>query len=203
MEIGECMIIIKDITIALAAVVTAYVAFTGLNKWQKELKGKVHFDAAKDLIRAVYKFRDEMSYTRNPFITASEFPEDYDPWKKEPKKEADAHVFIYQNRMKPLIEAAKELDVYTLEAEALWGKGIKNKCIKLRRTFFTLQRSVQTHISDISSGRENLRTEVEFKKEVQSHIYESTKKDDELSKEINNAIEKIEEIVRPYLDKNL
>lgn len=203
MDISECIIIVKDIVISLAACITAYVAYTGLNKWQKELKGKVYFDAAKDLIRAVYKFRDEMSYTRNGFIMPNEHPDGYDHFNRDTKKKAEAYAYIYNNRMKPLISSAQDFDVYTLEAEALWGSEIKTKCLRLRKTFFRLQRSIQSNIDDIGSGYENLKDELELRKEIKSDISESIKKDDSLSNEIETAIKEIESIIRPYLDKNL
>lgn len=203
MELSEYISIIKDVVIAFVGLATAYVAITGLNKWQKELRGKIYFDTARDLIRTVYKFRDNMSYTRNGFILPSEFPKDYDPLSFDNKKKAEGLSYVYTNRMKPLVEVAQELDLYTLEAEALWGKDIKNRSKKLRSTFFSLQRSIQTDIDDIYSGREHSGNDPEFKKEIRKNIYESSKQDDPLSKEINKAINDIEEIIRPYLDKNL
>ena len=204
MELSECISMTKDVMVALAAVLTVFIAYKGLDKWKQELKGKVYFDAARDLIRAVYNFRDQMSYARNPFITIDEFPKDYvHKIKKEAKEEGDKYAYIFNNRLKPLIEVAQDFDVFTLEAEALWGKDIKDKCIRLRKTFFRLKSSFQAHIDDIYSSRENFKNEPEFKKEIRSDMYESRKNDDSLSLEISAAIKDIERIVRPYLDKNL
>lgn len=199
MNIGE----VKDIIVAGAACFTAFIAYKGLNKWQKELKGRVYFDAAKDLMRAVYKFRDEMSYTRNGFILPYEFPKDYNPLNCDAKTKGDAYVYMYRNRMKPVIKAAKELDLCALEAEALWGKHIKEKCFKLRCTGNRLQHYIQTEIEDIYSNREDLKDISELKKRIRGALNESADKDDEFSKEIQNSIEAIEKIIRPYLDKNI
>jgi hypothetical protein len=74
----EVLSIIKDISLSVAAGVTAYVALTGLGKWEKELNGKANFDVARELARSVYAVRDGIAYCRSPFTEAQEFPEGYD-----------------------------------------------------------------------------------------------------------------------------
>ncbi len=39
MEVSEYITISKDLTVGFAAIFTACIAWRGLNKWQKELKG--------------------------------------------------------------------------------------------------------------------------------------------------------------------
>jgi hypothetical protein len=77
MSAVELFSIVKDIALAGAACITAYVAFTGLEKWQKELRGKANFDVARKLAKSVYMLRDQISYCRSPFVAAAEFPEGY------------------------------------------------------------------------------------------------------------------------------
>lgn len=170
MDLNECITIIKDVIVSFSALGTVSIAFIGLNKWKKEIKGKAHFETAKDLMRAVYKFRDHMSYTRNNYIPSYEFPKEYDLWKKDSKEEANAYSYIYTNRMKPLIKAGRDFDLYTVEAEALWGEDIKNRCKKLRGTFFTLDNSINFYIKDIANGRNILKSESKLKKEIESDI---------------------------------
>jgi len=43
---------VKDIVLGLAAIVTATVAWLGLQSWRKELRGKADFDVARGLLRA-------------------------------------------------------------------------------------------------------------------------------------------------------
>lgn len=47
--IGSYISIGKDVTVAFAAIVTARVAVVGLRKWRDELRGKAHFEAARNL----------------------------------------------------------------------------------------------------------------------------------------------------------
>ncbi len=122
---GNDIGIIKDIIMSIAASITAWVAYSGLNKWKKELKGKIDFDTAHALIKATYKLRNELKYARAPFILAQEFPNNYNPIEANSHKKADALAYVYSNRMKRVIEATEELEVRALEAEALWGESNK------------------------------------------------------------------------------
>ncbi|MEH6444026.1 MAG: hypothetical protein V7784_09010, partial [Oceanospirillaceae bacterium] len=81
------------------------------------------------LAKTTFKLRDELVFCRSPFIPASEFPDDYDPTNKSPEKEGDAYAHIYAKRWKPVTEAIQEFDTCALEAEALWGSGIKEKTV--------------------------------------------------------------------------
>lgn len=69
--------ILKDLALAGAAVVTAWVAVLGLRKWREELRGKTDFEVARALARATYKVRDDLAACRMPLIRSSEFPADY------------------------------------------------------------------------------------------------------------------------------
>ena len=62
---------IKDIIIALAAITTAAVAIYGITSWRRELSGKANFEVARNLAKAIYLLRDEISYCRDP-ITRSQ-----------------------------------------------------------------------------------------------------------------------------------
>jgi hypothetical protein len=50
---------LKDLALAGAAVVTAWVAVRALQKWREELRGKTDFEIARGLARAMYKLRDD------------------------------------------------------------------------------------------------------------------------------------------------
>lgn len=68
MSATEIFLIIKDICLGGAATIV-YVAYTDLEKWQKKLQGKANFGVARELIKSIYKLRDELNYCRSPFIT--------------------------------------------------------------------------------------------------------------------------------------
>lgn len=89
MSTVEYITAFKDICLASAAIITTTVAIFGLRSWSKEIRGKADFDVARGLIRATYKLRDEISYSRSPFTSANEFPSGYDPLNKTSSKESE------------------------------------------------------------------------------------------------------------------
>ncbi|ADG92762.1 conserved hypothetical protein [Arcobacter nitrofigilis DSM 7299] len=202
MELSECISMTKDIIVALAAVSTVIIAYMGLNKWKAELKGKVYFDTARNLIKVVYKVRDQIRLVRSSFMLDYEFPSDYNPLDKNAEKKANAYVYLYQNRMKPLRDSLQELDVYVLEYEALWDNDIKEKAKKLSNLFFQLESSIKMYIEDVRTNGEFFRKNEKLEIEIWNNIHESLKQDDMLSLEINNSITEIEKIVRPHLDNS-
>lgn len=191
----------KDVVLGLAAATTAIVALIGLRKWRQELHGKAHFDAARGLIRATYKLRDELRICRSPFYSAHEFPENYDSRReRSTEEETRAWVYIYKNRWAPVWNAIQEFDSQTLEAEALWGTGIRSMTDALRKCVRELNVAIDAVIADKAVGGENFKADREFGKSVRAIV--ATAGDDaknELSQKVANAISGIEEEIRPHL----
>lgn len=201
----ELITAIKDVCLSMAAIVTATVAIYGLKSWKKELNGKANFEVARGLIRATYKLRDEISYSRNPFTSAHEFPKGYDPLQKTPEKEAEAWSYVFTNRWKPIAEAVQEFDTQTLEAEALWGSDIKNKAFELRRCANTLRAAMEEMVSNEASGNRHFKSDEEFGKKIKAEVsagWGRSEDKNELSERIDNSIKQIEKEVRPHLSRN-
>lgn len=116
---------LKDLALGGAAVVTAWVAVRGIEKWCEELSGKASFEVARTLARATYKVRDEIAACRSPLIRSSEYPESYRNYvpgeQPDHAVEANALAYVYNNRWTPVTDALREFDTQGLEAEALWG----------------------------------------------------------------------------------
>lgn len=198
---AKTITVIKDILLAIAAITTATVAITGLRNWSKELKGKAYFDLARRLMMATYKVRDQLQYGRNPFTSAGEFPEDYDPRKRaeDNKQEAEAWAYVFNNRWKPIVDAVQELEVNALEAEALWGREIKNKLFGLRSCTLKLRSSMNSYVSRIAShGGDLTKSSIAINEDV----FVKYNGDDELSINISKAVENIEKEVLPHIRKN-
>ncbi len=203
MSCTETFSIIKDIALAGAACVTAYVAYTGLGKWQKELNGKANFDVARELAKAVYALRDEISYCRSPFTAGHEFPEGYRGGlgKHTPEEHGQAWAHVYSKRWEPVGKAMQSFDTATLEAEALWGKEIKEKAKELRMCVRSLQVDIESFISNKYSGGEDFKDR-DFKKAVEYGIWDVKAEENELTQRINKAIEDIESVIRPHLSRS-
>lgn len=202
---NEWIAAIKDVLLGGAAVTTAVVAVIGLSKWRKELAGKTEFDAARGLIKATYKLRDQIQICRSPFYSAQEFPVDYTGALGGHSKEEEtkAWVHIYKNRWDPVWNAIQEFDAQTLEAEALWGAGIRSKTDALRQCVRELNVAIDAVINDKATGGENFKADKEFAKSMRS-IVAAGRDDDknELNQKIAEAINGIEDEIRPHLRRS-
>mgnify|MGYP001567622898 CR=1 FL=1 len=201
MTSGEFFGILKDIILSGAAITTAYVAYTGLGKWQKELAGKTGFEAAKALTKSTYKLRNELQDCRSPFTRASEFPEEYNKnrGKHTAEESGQAWAHVYKRRWEPVSEALREFDGAVLEAEALWGNPITEGATELRRCVAQLLGAIEDHIENAFSGGEDFKDK-EHAKSTKAKIWASSnEKDNELSRSIAQAIEKIEKQLLPHL----
>lgn len=204
MSVVEFFSVIKDICLGGAAMTTAYVAYTGLEKWHKELRGKASFEVARELIKSVYKLRDEMSNCRTPFTAAWEFPEGYkgpiENHTNEEKGQAWAHV--YRRRWEPVGNATQNFDTSVLEAEALWGLSVKEKAQEFRGCARSLQVYIQAYISNEFSGNDDFSSDPDHAKKVKEVIWDINPQDNDFTKQINIAIEALEKEIRPHLSRN-
>ncbi len=196
----------KDLAIGGAAVTTAVVAITGLKSWQRELKGKAEFDVARGLVRATYKLRDEVQSCRSPFVAGSEFPEgsyrERGNGTSEEVAEAWSHVYI--TRWGHVQGALREFDAQCLEAEALWGKSIRDKTSVLKLCVGELYGAIDTFIGDKRSGGEIFTQDRELGVEVRKQLNSSSLDDEknELSRKIKLAVNEIDDAVRPHLRRS-
>lgn len=194
----------KDIALAVAACTTAFVAYTGLGKWQKELSGKANFDVARDLAKSVYALRDEISYCRSPFISAYEFPEGFPDsiGKRSSAEEGQAYAHVYSKRWEPVGKALQAFDTAALAAEALWERDIREKTNELRKCVRSLQVDIQAFISNKYSGGEHFNSNRDFAKTVEEGIWEMKAEKNDLTQRINQAIVSIEGVIRPHLSRS-
>ena len=202
---NEWISAIKDLLLGGAAVSTAIVAVVGLNKWRKELEGKTDFDAARGLIKATYRLRDQLRICRSPFYSAHEFPADYKGGfgTRTNEEETRAWSHTYKNRWDPVLSAIQDFDSQTLEAEALWGAGIRSRTDALRQCVRELNVAIDAVINDKAVGGENFKADRDFGKAMRSTVAAAESDDkNELSNKIAAAIASIEDEIRPHLRRS-
>ncbi len=204
MSTTEIITAIKDIALSGAAITTATVAILGLKSWSRELKGKAEFEVGRALILATYKLRDELKYARSPWISGSEFPEDYPQSSNErtPDIEANAYAHIYSNRWKPVAVTIQEFETQALEGEALWGKPMRDKTNEMKQCARNLQVSIDAFIHNKSEDGESFKNDREFGKSVQSEVWAANDDKNKLTIKISKAVTALEEEIRPHLKRS-
>ena len=197
----EIISITKDIILILAAIATAHVAINGLQSWSRELKGKADFEVARNLIRTVYKLRDELRHCRSPWVTMGEFPEGYDSTNKNYESEAKAYSYVYSNRWKFVASALQDFESQALESEALWGSEFKPKTDELRQCARNLQVALEADVSNKFNGGEHFKCDPDFAKTTKSEIWATHDDKNALTLKISAAITEIEKHVRPHFKR--
>ena len=123
MPYDVCIGSLKDIVVGISAASAAYLAYLGLNTWQRELKGKSEYTLAKNTLHAVYKVREAFKHVRHPAIYQYEYPTEMTTntghLAQENNYEGTSHV--YKERWKKIDDAFKELEDIYLEALVEWG----------------------------------------------------------------------------------
>jgi hypothetical protein len=203
LELGPALTALKDIVVAIAAIVTATAAVRGLRKWREELHGKTAFDVARGLIRATYRLRDELQSFRSPFVRGSEFPQDYQSFAQNPHYvDAQAWAHVYKNRWEPVAVALREFDAQALEAEALWGAQIRDRAQNLRTCAHTVFIAIESTIDDKAAGGEHFRAAPDFGRRTRATLAASASaSDNDLSNQIARAVGDLEADLRRYLTR--
>jgi len=204
MTIPEIIAAAKDLFLAIAGATTATVAVIGLNNWNREVRGKATFEVARGLAKTTYKLRDALKSCRSPLIRGTEFPDEYNVAgpRKSSEQEAQAYAHIYANRWAPVWSALQEFDTHTLEAEAMWGSGIRTKTDELRKGVRELNVAIEAVVANAASGGEDFSTDREFGKKMRSTVA-ATPGDakNEFTVNLEAAVRGIEDELRPHLKR--
>ncbi|GAB7561439.1 hypothetical protein nrt1_56360 [Pseudomonas aeruginosa] len=90
---------LAEIITAIAASAGAITAAIGVNTWRSELKGRAEFDAARGLMRSVYKARQYIASVRSPLIFSHEFPVEYKDASPDrtPEQEENGYAHVFKN----------------------------------------------------------------------------------------------------------
>lgn len=198
------MPIIKDIIISLAAIIGSVIAIMGLKTWRKELRGKTEYELARNLLKTTYGVRNAIQIVRSPWMSAAEYTPKHEQQEteKSENKSDDGLGYAYERRWEYVSKALVELDVYTLEAEALWGSIIIEKAKAFRKCASILLTNLNTYLRRRHDRQYTERPNDKLNEKVESIIYSrSDPEKDEFYEEVLDAVKGIESIVRPHLER--
>jgi hypothetical protein len=144
---GKIVVIIRDIVTGAAAMTVAIVAVKGLSTWKRQLFGNANYELARRLLRATYKLREAIRYVRMPMMSNAEIA--------EARKAAGSEVpdtdsrngtederITFQARWRKISDALVGFDAELLEAEALWGRPIRELSEHLLKCVSELSRAI-------------------------------------------------------------
>ena len=205
--IAEYFTFAKDVVIATAAAIGAFVAFRGLSTWNRQLKGGVEYDLARRILKCTYRMREAIKGVRNPVMWGNEMPT---------PEESKAAVMTgaqlrhygkanaYQKRLDVVAEKLSDLQTEILEAEAIWGRIIYEEFEPLFKLQRELQSSVYAYVSGSNPNEpEHMRAAFrEMQRNQRDILYDlSNSTPDEYSLNISLAIENIESFLKTHLRK--
>ncbi len=192
---------IKEVVVTLAAAAGAGIAFVGLRTWRKQMIGKEEYELARRFLRSVFETRDAIYTVRHPFISLGETAaalkekgmEEKEGGEKISSRGRDAAV--YESRWKLIQSAMSNLKVETLEAEVLWGNEVRDILKPLQSCVSKLNNSLSSYLS------RDLPQKPEEMEKLDDIIYGVRKESPSagFSKDIDEAVNKIEAYIRPRL----
>jgi hypothetical protein len=173
--------LIKDGVTTLAALVAAYVGFTGLQTWKKQLTANAERDLARRVLVKVYKVLDAIDNCRLDGLINGDVV--------ETKK-------IHEVLFEKLKKAKEELDVELLEAEAVWGGDDSYQSTFLP---FQVQEDLLRYAFWEFYAEGNKGTEAKMKAYKDLFVSFDLDQQDEFSERLEDSIKELEDFLRPKL----
>lgn len=192
----------KDFVVATSAGVAATCAVVGLKAWRKELRGKAEYEAARAFLRSTYKLREAVRLVRNPFIDASEFPENYRGvlGGQTAEDEAAAYSYVYSTRWNQIGSSISDFDAAALEAEVVLGAKLRTAGQCLRKHLGVLHASIRQYVENKASDGENARSDPDHQTRIEAIIWEGVPgRTNKFTDDFDRALEAIEEFLAPHL----
>lgn len=199
--LGEIVVIVKDIVLTLAAIVAGYVGIRGLGTWRRQLRGNTEYQLAKSMLTSVYELREAISSVRNPFMQYSKEPDlPEDKLKELSQREREWHALAqaYQRRWEPVPKAMAKLDANLLEAEVVWGSGIRAKANPLNRLTGELLFALQDHLEARNPDGRYESPGPGLVKKRRETLY-GLGEEDEFKERLQEVIREIENDLRPHI----
>lgn len=146
MTCAEIIAVAKDVIVATASVVAAGVAFYGVNTWRRQSWYARNQELGRRILISLYRYRDALQGVRSPFMAGSEMVPDTIEGEGKSDGEEIRHRGLrnaYSRRWKRVDESRNELHADLIEAEAIWGRDLKNQFGRI----FELQGTLLANLS--------------------------------------------------------
>lgn len=203
-EFREWVPLVKDTMLALAAVATAFVAISGLRTWKRELAGKEHFTAAKELVRSSHRIWRECGRLRLPLSPREQkvFSAEDVQNTTSAERWRIADWEAYSKRLDDFEKVSDEYHAALLSARVLLGSKVYEAFLPFNYLTIDLINIVNEYL-DLLQPKDGAPLPddpevIETKKRISLRPGE----DDELSRKIADAREDGEKALLPYLARS-
>ena len=186
---------VPSVVQAISVAVTAFFAVKSLRAWRVQLVGKRHFEAAEQVIGAVYDVREALSYMRRSYYLTEDTRDRPRP---DAESELDARqrdaCFIIEHRFNEASEKFSALRtarlLCTIHFTTAAVTGI-DEIFNVRNKIYVMLGLANSYVGKPLHSAEADR--------MLSAIWARDDETDEMSKQIASAVAKIEEVCAPYL----
>ncbi len=202
MEAIDIFSVVKDVILALSAVVVAVIAFLGLRTWRRELTGKAKFECARKLMQLGYEMRSNFSAARNPFGYAR-----IDRKEDENETGKESQVINQweerRNLAKPLSESINKIIEAQWEAEILLSeassKSVEEAVQLYRECYGELSSAIASYFDikyNEARGRQVAQHQ-DWLRELSKTIYGGSP--DDFSRKVDEATNKLSSALKQYV----
>jgi len=178
---------------ALPAWTGAVCAVIGLWTWRYQLHYKEHYELARRLLRAAYKYRDATNQAR--------FPSSYRPAQSDeerPTYQCTEQQF-WSQRFEAVNASKRELGAELLEAEVVLGRKFMNELQALFKCDTDLYGCILEHLDSIGDSPEPDLTTKAARAARRKIMFARLDYQDEFSLLVSRALEAFEQEIRPML----
>jgi hypothetical protein len=184
---------------AMSILVTAIFAVKSLHAWRTQLVGKRRFEAAEEVIMAVYRVKDALEFVRSPASTSDEAA---DRPRSADENPSDARMrdtyFVPLKRLRDAAEDFVQLQKVRVLSKVHFGEEAVNHIKMLFQARAEVIVAAQMLSQMVERPHERV-MQPDFYQQCERKIWAIENEDDVLTKNINRTIEEIERICTPYL----
>jgi hypothetical protein len=201
----------RNIILSIASIVAMILGVKGLNAWKQEHVGKIEYDTARKMLKALYVVKDSIATVRDPVQWAGESdrairhrgkdPKDFDPIEDN----HSIQCLVYARRWDLLSESLRQMKIDAFDAEILWGNDVDNSLKPLRERVSELSGAIHFYLRQQGPrARDVTVDQTEENEEILWRDYPSPSGDaNRFDMKINDAVEVCEGFIKPHLIKHL
>ncbi|HET8804458.1 MAG TPA: hypothetical protein VFM72_07760 [Aequorivita sp.] len=197
--------LIFDMLKSISIIIASGVAIWGINSWRREARWKKKYELAEDVLANLYESQQTIKFLRFP----AGFQDEGNS-RKIGKNETPEQTKIYnqayavRERFEIHSEALKKLQTLKYRFIALFGKEYEEHFNLFSKTvnkiFFAADQIAHVNLGDYGDEKE---FNMEIIRESNRTLYSLSSKnhEDEIEKEIQNAVNEIEKVCRNVIGK--